>query len=456
MKAKAFSHVFFVSILALALAVSARPDGRDGNGKDRDRDGKDRDSHEQECRDSEHHDHELNTPVGLGGVISVPGTPLVSTDISWVDPGTEKLYLADRSNFGVDVIDIETNTWLGRIGGFVGPNTPPPHMPAPPNGQGPNGVVVTPGRLLFAGDGNSNLQVADVDPSNLSTYLKIIQTISTADPECDSGSVHQCNRADEVGWDERDKIIMVANDAPTHGTLAVSPYASFYQEVNPTTYTFLGRVFFPGAGGLEQPVWDPETRRFLVTVPGTASQKPGVAVIDPHHLVTPLTPQYLIDCAGLGFAGQFGATGEVLGPFQHLLVSACGNPIILDALTGHVIKVITQVGGGDEVAFNSGDGRFYVTSTDKSGGPLNGTTVLGVIDAETSTWLQNFPDPGGKAPEAFAENNHIFTTIQISSAVAGPPYSGTIANDTSTCALFGMKGRGCIAVFAHGEEISQK
>ena len=306
------------------------------------------------------------------GVISIPGNPLVSSDISYVDPGTEKLYEADRSNFGVDVIDVETNTWLGRVDGFVGPTVPPPHTPAltpPPNGQGPNGVVVTPGRLLFAGDGNSNLQVADVDPSHLSTYLKIIQTISTADPECDSGSVHQCNRADEVGWDPVDRIIMVANDAPTPAGISPAyPYASLYHEVNPTTYTPVGRVFFPGAGGLEQPVWDPELRRFFITVPGSATQGPGVAVIDPLHPVTPLTPQYLFNCTALGSTGT-AANGAVLGSFQHLLVSICGVPVILNALNGHVINVITQVGGGDEVAFNHGDGRFYVASTDKTTAP---------------------------------------------------------------------------------------
>src|SRR2546426_8393897 len=41
-------------------------------------------------------------------------------DISWVDEPTERYFIADRSNAGVDIIDAETNTWVHRIGGVSG------------------------------------------------------------------------------------------------------------------------------------------------------------------------------------------------------------------------------------------------------------------------------------------------------------------------------------------------
>ena len=62
-------------------------------------------------------------PIELAGVIAIPGNPLVTSDIVWVDPGTKKFYFADRSNFGVDVIDAENNLFVGRISGFAGPQT---------------------------------------------------------------------------------------------------------------------------------------------------------------------------------------------------------------------------------------------------------------------------------------------------------------------------------------------
>src|SRR5260370_19570699 len=42
-------------------------------------------------------------------------------DISWVDEPTERYFIADRSNAGVDIIDAETNTFVDRIGGCAGP-----------------------------------------------------------------------------------------------------------------------------------------------------------------------------------------------------------------------------------------------------------------------------------------------------------------------------------------------
>src|SRR3989442_9641863 len=59
-------------------------------------------------------------------------------DISWVDEPTERYFIADRSNAGVDIIDAETNTWVHRIGGVSGqkitPTRPPDHPPPRPSG----------------------------------------------------------------------------------------------------------------------------------------------------------------------------------------------------------------------------------------------------------------------------------------------------------------------------------
>src|SRR5436309_6163369 len=135
MKPRVFA--FLLLGVAIALPFTIRAD-QERNSRDR---------HDRDCRDNDHHEHNVKTPVGLIGVIPVPGNPITSADIAWVDPGTERYYVADRSNFGVDIIDAESNLFVGRVGGMVGPTGP-----GAPNGPGPNGVLVTPNRKLWAGD----------------------------------------------------------------------------------------------------------------------------------------------------------------------------------------------------------------------------------------------------------------------------------------------------------------
>jgi hypothetical protein len=65
-----------------------------------------------------------NAALGAGTelvqMIPVPGAPLASYDISWVDPTRHHYYLSDRSNAGVDIFDTRTNQFVGRVGGFAG------------------------------------------------------------------------------------------------------------------------------------------------------------------------------------------------------------------------------------------------------------------------------------------------------------------------------------------------
>src|SRR5258705_6854929 len=119
--------------LAFVLPLTIRAE-QDRNHNDRDRDDRDR-------SDRDHHDHNVNTPVRLLGVVPVPGNPITSADIGWVDPVTERYCFADRSNSGVDIIDAENNFFVGRVTGMAGPlpsgggnaaaNRPRAHQPPP-------------------------------------------------------------------------------------------------------------------------------------------------------------------------------------------------------------------------------------------------------------------------------------------------------------------------------------
>ena len=337
--------------------------------------------------------------VNIIGAIPVPGG-VGAVDILWVDQQRGRLYVADRTKASVHILDAVHSSYVDRIPGFVGAT-------GVDGGRGgPNGVVVTPDNILWVGDGNSLLREVDLNVNP----PRITHTISLGNPVVDG-------RADELAYDPFERIVLVGND------VSKPPKVTF---VSADTFSILGKIDFPDAEGMEQPIWDTQLHRFLITVPAAPAY---VAVIDP--IKRKVTKKYFVPgCSG-------GVNGLILGPSQRLLVSACTNAYIMNAINGHIISNITQVGGGDEVWYNAGDNRYYVTSADRTAGL---GTSLGVIDGETSTWLQNVPAPNVRNVAAYEGNNHIF--VGVNAPAAG-------VTDATTCSRLGLVGTGCIVVFSH-------
>src|SRR5207244_4954209 len=121
--------------------------------------------------------------------IAVPGTPLASYDISWVDPARHHYYLADRSNAGVDIFDTRTNEFVGRVPGFVG-------FTGSNDTSGPDGLVGD-GDRLYAGNGDSTLKVIDV------SSMQIINSVNTGGQK----------RVDEMALDTAGQRLLVVNNA---------------------------------------------------------------------------------------------------------------------------------------------------------------------------------------------------------------------------------------------------
>jgi DNA-binding beta-propeller fold protein YncE len=303
---------------------------------------------------------------------NVPHTPPWAFDISWIDPVTRTYYLADRTNAAVDTVDVERDTFTGFIAkghfrGFTGDN----------DTSGPNGIL-TLGAQLWAGDGDSSVKLIDLASG------QVVRTISTSFTDS-QGVFHGVKRADELCFDARNDLIAIANDADD------PPFVTF---ISTETQEVVGHILFPGAGGLEQCAWDPDTSRVLQNVPSTAAHPGGeVVAIDPKRMT--IVKVYPVEgCEPAGMA---------LGPHHNLLLGCSSDAIadgfpakslVMDAQTGHIIATITQVGGSDQVWFNPGDNRYYLAARGmtsnglKSGTP---TPVLGVIDAETNTWVTNVP-----------------------------------------------------------------
>jgi len=145
-------------------------------------------------------------------------------------------------------------------------------FPASVDHIGPLGVLTDNMGQVWAGNGNGEIKVASA------RSLRELGSIAT-------GGV---NRADELAYDPRDRIIMITN--PSEGTAAhPRPFVTLI-DARPHHYRVLGHVLIPGAGldSVEQPKYDPATGRFLVSVRITTAVRDGkngaVAVINPRKM----------------------------------------------------------------------------------------------------------------------------------------------------------------------------
>ena len=231
--------------------------------------------------------------VKLLTTIPVPTTPaasstagaLYSYDISWIDQATQLYYLADRSNNVVDVADAKNSTFVKQISatppfaGFV--TTPDCNALGGTTCSGPNGVTVF-GNFLFVTDGFSRVVTI-----NLTSGATVGDVVTKAgDP----------NRADELAFDPKDRKLLVINnaDAVPFGTL-IDVSATGALSVATT-------IPFPFAtNGAEQPVWDPGTQKFYLSIPELGGVSTLGAVIRIHPITGAIEATFAVSlCSPAG------------------------------------------------------------------------------------------------------------------------------------------------------------
>ena len=381
---------------------------------------------------------------------------MFSFDISFVDPATGDYFLADRSNKAVERVVAESIvTQIRPTGGhppFAGFTACVGVPGSGPNDcAGPNGVVAA-FPFLFVTDAPSRVLSFDLR-TNPPTTVGDCMTMS-GEP----------TRADELAYDPRDGLILAINNAasPPFGTLV---------KVDKTTgaLTCGMNIILNAANGVdatngaEQPVWDPGTKKFYLSIPriGMSPTNGGVIRISTAGTIETTFPITFCSPAGLA-----------LGPNQDLLVGCntiwaddgslwTGNAdrntatavpqlVILDAKTGTITANVLGAGVGDEVWFNKGDNHYYAAASGSNlapnalfparppvgtatTAPVNisqGAATLDVIDALSETLDQRVPtlnvpaDPAGSHPAgtahsvaAFAGSNHVFVPIAANNAV---------------------------------------
>jgi hypothetical protein len=418
----------------------------------------------------------LTTQTKCIQAVAISGHALLSYDISFFSTQRNEYYLADRSNSGIDVIGFNaiTNRWEWKriLGGFVGVVLNGAHTAVNNNVSGPDGVAVH-GKWLYAGDGDSTLKVFDLDAPTATALKNTIGTGGTT-------------RLDEMALTSDGRLLLGANNAedPPFATLFRANGDSATDHSKKLIRITVDASIMPAGAGLslEQPAWDPKTRRFLTSIPIIADnppgcnygQNPGAITCDGGVLVT--DPEEVVDAFEAGFTavtqGAFnhhtnsgvvplhgcGPNGATVGPDDNVLFGCtpANNPsdvisLVMNATT-KAQTPIAHITGSDEVWFNKGDGRYYTGSNRNcttflpSGHTCptaaDQTAVLGVIDAETNTLIETVPQSSGShSVAADARNNFIFVPQNASTGIGHEV--GTVG--AGICGT----GNGCIAVYQH-------
>jgi hypothetical protein len=149
--------------------------------------------------------------------------------------------------------------------------------------------------LAYGGDGNSTLRVYNLaSPGTL---------VDVAQPPISTGGT---TRVDEMALTPDGKLLLAANNAedPPFATLFTANGDSGVSNVSTITKITVDPTIIPTGSGLslEQPTWEPKTKRFYVSIPiiannpagcnfdsaaGPITCDGGMAVIDPTTLPKP-------------------------------------------------------------------------------------------------------------------------------------------------------------------------
>ncbi len=274
----------------------------------------------------------------------------------------------------------------------------------------------------------------------------------------------QPTRADELAFDPKDGLILAINNAatPPFGTLIKVNQATGVLSVV-TNIIFDAAHSVDAQNGAEQPVWDPGTQKFFLSIPqiGPVPTHGGVIRISITGTVEATYPIEFCSPAGLAVGPKedllancntiWDTTGGLwTGNADRDIHTAAPQLVVLNAITGAIEANIPGAGVGDEVWFNKGDNHYYAASSGSNlapnalfparppvgtatTAPVNvsqGAATLDVIDALSETLDQRVPtlnvpaDPAGSHPAgtahsvaAYSGTNHVFVPIGANNAV---------------------------------------
>ena len=305
------------------------------------------------------------TPLPSGTLTHVDIPPLKGSqaqfDIMVVDQDAHRLYAADHTDNGIDVLDVSTQQahYIRTLTG------------SSPN-DSPNGIVVAKDQnKLFAANTDSTVTVFDLASG------KLIATLSTGGK----------GRADELDYDSKDHKVYVANSDD-----------GFVTVIDASSDSILKKIDNISKGSLEQPRYDPADGKVYLNL----SDDNAIAEIDPTTDTVAKKFPIGVPCSPNGIGIDPAANEAVLG------CSDTKNQqiVVWDLAAGKVVSSTKDSGAADAVAFDSADHRFIVAAAGyKKDGKAD--PHLSVFGGVPVAFQRAVPTVAGAHSVAYEETNHV-------------------------------------------------
>jgi hypothetical protein len=365
-------------------------------------------------------------------IVQIPGKPLASFDIGYVDAAINTYVLADRSNAAVDVVNTRSNAFIRQLTGcggnvalptcsvFAGPIT------SPANSAGPNGVIIVDHKEVWAGDGVPPGSTSKVHVINLRNNHLIASV--------DTGGHF---RADELCEDTRRELVLIANDDPAD---------SFLTFISSESHAIVGKIKLDGtdsngknikANGIEQCQNSARNGKFYLAVPDVGGGTNGVNGSTGHDgavLVISATKPFKVERVFpvAASTGCLGPQGLQFGP-NHEIQLGCGgaNSVIIDDRNGAIVAIEVNEGGADEVSYNPGNNHFFIARSAAGALGVEDAGRLGTPDADAPTAV------GSHSVASDPVRNQTYVPIRA-------------AGSSTVCAsgnFGGNNANGCIAIY---------
>lgn len=244
---------------------------------------------------------------------------VASLDMLAIDPAARRMYAADLTDLGLDVIDLS--------------HAPGTYAQTIDLGVPPNGVVIAPDRHeIFTGNDDSTVSVVDIDPAS-PTKDTVVASLSTGGD----------GPADLIEYDPKDRKVFVTNPDDGFVSIIDAPTRRVDKKID-------------NLGVIDQPRYDPVNG--LVYVSGTDQNV--LYVVDPRSEQLVRTLHLDVPCQPHGIA---------INPRTNQGILGCSNKdephtVVWDFGRDQMIRVFDQAGAGDGVVFDSRSNHFYFAAKD--------------------------------------------------------------------------------------------